>query len=311
MRPVEIDRRINHDDLHPISMFSCNFNGISSTAHSLVTKFIVHHSVSVLHDTSFPSARRINNFHNHLSRWCTPNYFLALNDRGQHLDPHETHPAGGVALVFNTSFPGYSTLHHEAALDVLDRYIVVSAIVDDHKTYYHCVYAPVNPQQRAAFYSALPTAFPVRCHHYFFGDFNLPMDRDLDCQNPSNFGWSGHTECLNWLSQLGVVDVWRQLNPTTRLYTGPLNRAEPPIHVNRLDYIFGSLDAFRRYNMQTKYHEGKSRATGDHLHQTIVIHPAVQVSRHPYWRMPRELLDAPEVVTAIVAEARSLRNTYC
>ncbi|RHY88949.1 hypothetical protein DYB35_009494 [Aphanomyces astaci] len=105
--------------------------------------------------------------------------------------------------------------------------------------------------------------------------------------------WSG----LPWLTSLGVVDVWRQLHPHTKLYSGPGR-------VNRLDYLFVSEELSSQLNPTAKY--GPNAYGGDHLTHTVTLSESPTTATKGYWRLPRELLADPNIRQAITMEATTL-----
>uniref|UniRef100_A0A4W5LJP8 Endonuclease/exonuclease/phosphatase domain-containing protein n=1 Tax=Hucho hucho TaxID=62062 RepID=A0A4W5LJP8_9TELE len=118
------------------------------------------------------------------------------------------------------SWPGYDGLRHLADLDVPGRYLVVRTEWDGRPVYVHNVYAPVRPEERGAFYRQLPRDFEETSLHFVGGDFNLYLNSKLDSSNavPDRNVGRGKVACVEWLTALRVVDVWRTQHPASRIF---------------------------------------------------------------------------------------------
>ncbi|KAH9107181.1 hypothetical protein AeMF1_017421, partial [Aphanomyces euteiches] len=193
--------------------------------------------------------------------------------------------------------PGFARLVHNKALDIPNKYMVVHTWWEDTPVFFHNVYAPVQNQEREAFFDALPRHFPVNAQHIIMGDFNLPLQRELDAMDPSSCHHTGRSQCSQWLEALHVVDAWRLHNPSARVFSSPHGQ-------NRLDYIFMDEDL-----MRTAYHQStyfRSPEIVEHICHRVILQPMSQPKRRAYWKLPKELLQVPEVVETIVAEAKQL-----
>ena len=105
--------------------------------------------------------------------------------------------------------------------------------------YIHNVYAPVKAEERALFFEQLLSYnFDSASTHLVIGDFNTPLNPAVDASSGAIRHESNRLACLEWLSQLGVVDAWRIQHPTENVFTGPLPRKY------RLDYICMSEQLF-------------------------------------------------------------------
>ncbi|CAK4487377.1 unnamed protein product, partial [Aphanomyces euteiches] len=90
-------------------------------------------------------------------------------------------------------------------------YLVIHIIWHSTPVYFHNVYAPVEDDQRAAFFKSLPVDFgdDDTGIHVVGGDFKLPMTTSLGATiPPSNYN-AGKADCLAWLAALCVTDAWR------------------------------------------------------------------------------------------------------
>ncbi|CAK5208405.1 unnamed protein product, partial [Aphanomyces euteiches] len=96
----------------------------------------------------------------------------------------------GVATFFHESMPGFANLKPLWDKRVQDRYLVIHTTWNSTPVYFHNVYAPVEDDQRAAFFESLPVDFgdDDTGIHIVGGDFNLPMTTSLDATTPpSNY----------------------------------------------------------------------------------------------------------------------------
>ncbi|KAH9108056.1 hypothetical protein AeMF1_016690, partial [Aphanomyces euteiches] len=246
--------------------------------------------------TKFAGIVQFDKFQFHLNHALGKNkYFLASNDHRRNADQVEQYRSGGVAMIFQATVPGFEHLHHESQYDIEDRYMVVSSMWGDHPIFYHNVYAPMHDGERDAFFNALPRNFPLNSKHVVLGDFNLPMDRELDSRGSASSNHHTHRQsCFEWIQQLNVVDAWRSYNPTKRVYSSPQR-------LNRLDYIL--LDPIlTSWVRTTEYFE--PTADTDHLWHFVELQPIKIQRQKSYWKLPKELMAIPEVRDAIKHEAR-------
>ncbi|OQR88875.1 hypothetical protein ACHHYP_06579 [Achlya hypogyna] len=204
--------------------------------------------------------------------------------------------------------PGYSSLRHLTELDVADRYMVVSTVWDGTAVFFYNVYAPVLAEERPAFFSSLPREFPGAGVHIVGGDFNLPMDAALDASRRRPEHNQGKAECVEWLAALQVTDAWRWHNPTERVMSGPGG-------VNRLDYVFVDTATVEQAYSTAWFHihaasaddaKPKNAYGGDHMTHSVTLSAHATPRAKSPWQLPRELLQDPNVVAAIRADAERL-----
>ncbi|OQR88236.1 Endonuclease [Achlya hypogyna] len=262
--------------------------------------YIYLNHVTALQETRLRGRYQYESFRFHLDRvGGHGNYLITINDTNAAAEssaPRERH--GGVATIFNRATPGFGQLRHETALDIPNRYLVHSTEWNGARVFYHNVYAPVEPRLRAAFYSDLSREFPEHSLHIIMGDFNVALNSTVDASNP-NAPVAGQGECVQWLADLGTVDVWRKKYPELRLYSSP--RCS-----NRLDYICISERLQSQYRTQARYMEGTTGITGDHLLHGVELFTTREARGRGYWKMPKELLLLPDVADTIRAEAASI-----
>ncbi|RHY28214.1 hypothetical protein DYB32_006134, partial [Aphanomyces invadans] len=189
---------------------------------------------------------------------------------------------------------GFADLVHLDHLDVPGRYLVVRTAWHGLPVYIHNLYAPTESHLRCEFFQGLPRAFEDDSLHLIGGDFNLPIDPALDTVNLHPRPVSGRSDCIEWLTDLRVIDAWRLRHPQERSYSGPGR-------INRLDYIFVDHDLATQLSSVASYNANVHG--GDHLSHTLMLSNNMPPPSKGYWRLPRELLDDPTVVTAIQEEA--------
>ena len=115
---------------------------------------------------------------------------------------------------------------HASELD--NRYVLARGRYQGKVLYLHNIYAPAEPDKRAAFFVALPKRFEPDAEHIAGGDFNVILSEALDSFEPLPDNLQGVDQLLLWLSELRLVDVYRQDNPSTISYSGPRHNNRLP-----------------------------------------------------------------------------------
>ncbi|KAF0712995.1 Aste57867_4569 [Aphanomyces stellatus] len=233
-------------------MTTCYLNGLSKNGYRVARSLKSPPSCVVFQEATNP--KQLETFHRHLTNEVGDgNYTIFVNDlRVINLDP-ATRRHCGVARFFHKSMRGYGDLVHLAHLDVPGRFLVV-------KTEWHS-------QLRGAFFQDLPRDFePDSPRHDELPRTALPRSSRL-CG----------------LTTLGVIDVWRNLHPQSRQFSGPGR-------VNRLDYVF--LDHI------------SSLALDSRLHTALMAMTATPTTGN--WQLPRELLADHNIQDAVKMETTAL-----
>ena len=185
--------------------------------------------------------------------------------------------SGGVMTILRSDFPGYETAEELTDRSIRNRYLVLRLLIHDAPVYIHNVYAPVKAEERVSFYELLlSNTFESTASHIVFGDFNTPLDPAIDASSGTIRHEPSRLACLEWLSQLGVVDAWRIQHPTEKVFTGPLPRK------NRLDYICMSEEIFNMVYKSSAYF--RPRHAGDHLAQKVTFANPTQSPGRGYWK---------------------------
>ncbi|RLO10453.1 hypothetical protein DYB28_011204, partial [Aphanomyces astaci] len=174
--------------------------------------------------------------------------------------------------LFHKSMPGFSTLVHLSNHDIPGRYLVARTLWGGLPVYIHNIYPPVESHLRGEFFALLPRDFEPDSLHLVGGDFNLPLHPSLDATTLHSSHGSGKSDCVEWLTALGVIDVWRQLNPSTRLFSGPGR-------VNRLDYLFVHGELVSHLHPEAKY--DPNGYGGDHLTHTVTPSQSLSTTTKP------------------------------
>ena len=99
------------------------------------------------------------------------------------------------------------------------------------------VYAPTNPKERLNFYKELSKIIEKRNNTILAGNFNMLEDIFLDKLGGNTI--NTHLIDLDNLTEIknknNLVDIWRKINPTKKLYT--YHNSDQTIH-SRLDRIY-------------------------------------------------------------------------
>ncbi|KAH9149615.1 hypothetical protein LEN26_004206 [Aphanomyces euteiches] len=246
------------------------------------------------------STHQRKKFQFHLNnQWGKDNYFLAVNDERSTVNTSSTtNRWGGVATILRKGVPGFDRLVHLSNHDVPNRYLLLHTKWGQYDLFYHNVYAPVEGAERAEFFEELPSDFPHDAIHIVMGDLNVPFNPQLDSKNPQA-PWSGRLACLTWLSSIGVVDIWRTLQPLGRVFSSPGL-------TNRLDYICASEFLRSNHDVSVRYVNPIRDVMGDHLAVSMVVEVTSIARRSPFWIMPSSLLEVQDIVDTIKDEAKAL-----
>ena len=281
-----------------LELTTSNLNGLKDNGHLVARRLRTPTQVVLFQETKLNNATHLETFHYHLNNEVgVEKYKLFTNDLRATRTDSLNNRRCGVASYFHDSTPGFSNLHHLTRFDQPGRYMVVRTDWDDVPVYFHNVYAPVIAHSRHSFFDALPRDFEDNSIHFVGGDFNLPLDEQLDASRPRPDHNAGKAECIAWLSALGVVDAWRIHNPNERTFSGPCRS-------NRLDYIFIDHDTLAQAYKDSKY--SKNLFAGDHLEHTVILSSGERVPDRGNWRLPRELLKDPQIADAIKQDASQL-----
>ncbi|KAF0692758.1 hypothetical protein As57867_016126, partial [Aphanomyces stellatus] len=285
-----------------ISILAANIHGFKDNGHRLIQQLLARHTIISLQETKLADKFQYEKVCFHLDHTLgVGNYFLATNDHRTDVLTVEPSRSSGVMMLFQKDFPGFDNLMHLRSKDIRDKYMVVRTTWASTPVYFHNVYAPVHNAAREDFFESLPRNFPPSAIRIVMGDFNIPMDRELDAMDAECNHHVGRRECMTWLQALGVIDAWRLYHPNARMYSSPRGK-------NRLDYIF-----LNERLVQTAYREARYFACTeptDHLCHSVTLLPLACPHSRSYWKLPKKLLLIPQVTQTIQAEARTLLSQF-
>lgn len=282
-----------------ISLVTVNTNGIKKNGHLLIENILMKHSLSCVQETKLRDSQHLATLAFHHDARFRHKLFVGDHNASTLVAPPRR--TGGVLTVLRSDFPGYETAKELHELSVLGRYLVIEVVVNHASLFIHNVYAPVDNEEKAAFFEHLPTdIFGDNSTHLVLGDLNTALDPAVDASGTRSSSSTGRSACLGWLGQLGVVDAWRIHHPEDRVFSGPHPRK------NRLDYILLSNDFCGAVYGDSKYFEPKG--AGDHLAHQVTLRSMAQLHGRGFWRFPARLLDYPDVVQAIEMEAQNARR---
>ncbi|KAH9071723.1 hypothetical protein Ae201684P_009142 [Aphanomyces euteiches] len=174
-------------DTQELQILTANINGLKDNGHKLAEGLLNITNVVALQETKIAHRFQHDTFRFHLDHALgVGNYFLATNDQRHTQDSSEQHRSSGVMMLFHKETPGFARLVHNKALDIFNKYMVVHTWWEDTPVFFHNVYAPVQNQEREAFFDALPRDFP----------------RELDAMDP--FLMSSFSKYPKWSKPLSL-----------------------------------------------------------------------------------------------------------
>lgn len=280
---------------------TCNLNGFKERDETpAATLGHLLHQCVFMQETKINNIDHFRTIRRHVTNHVGHKQFqLFLSDARSSATSSTAARRLGVATFFHRSLPGFDKLAVVWSKCVVGRYLVVRTERDATPICFHNLYAPVEDDERAAFFGSLPRDFEPHANHVVGGDFNLPMDASLDEMSFTVRSHYGKAECLEWLGALNVVDPWRAANPTKKEMSGPHGRS-------RLDYTFIDYSLVAHNFPSSSYDTNRFR--GDHkTHSAVLAQPGTSTSpSKPPWRLPREIPNDASTVHAIQIEAQRL-----
>lgn len=205
-----------------VKVVSLNVNGLSSPIKrgKFMAKFRKEkNQVVFLQETHLSTEE-----HEKLKRFGYSNTFYSTY--------HKQSNRRGVAILITNS------TKFEPEKEMCDRegrYIMVKGKLEGQKVTLINVYAP--PDSKKAFFESLFDIINVELEGILIcgGDFNMVVNYNLDTTSTrKNRTWLNRYMTTQ-LMDLGIVDVWRDLNPLGRDYT---HYSDPHQMYSRLDYFF-------------------------------------------------------------------------
>ena len=223
---------------------------------------------------------------------------------------HGTSSSRGVALLFREACIVHEIVLRHQSPD--GRVVAVDCVIDGTACTIVSVYAPVEQQNRALFFTdVLLPVLPLDRHVLLGGDFNCVSDPALDQAMAHGHGGQSHggrARTHGYAGGLavveehvGLVDVWRETHAGQAAFTHVAANAHG-LSRARLDRWLVSSH-FLDWCLQADIVTG---LPGDHLGVSMVLSPPVSVCKGPGpWTFPLPLLHDAEFCsslrTAIVA----------
>ena len=166
---------------------------------------------------------------------------------------------------------------------------ILHAIIEIDKQKFQIlnVYAPNKPNQRPSFFSNVSQFIQPNLPLILGGDFNMVLDATLDRNGgtPSNDHISGSIELSNIIQEHQLLDVWRHIHKTKKIYTwsSPDNK----IH-SRLDRIYISKQNINKIHKT----QAMSIPWTDHKQISTTILLNQNKSNGPnYWKLNTSILN--------------------
>ena len=188
----------------------------------------------------------------------------------------------GVAILVNNNFE-YKLLH--MSKDDNGNILSIKISAFDKEFVIVCLYGPNNDSPE--FYTQVEEmieSFGPTEHIVIGGDWNLVMNFDLDCFNYCRRNNVNATEKVyDMLTNLGLLDVYRELNPETRRFTW---RRSNPCQQSRLDFFLTS-DVLSPFVENVDIKPGYKT---DHSLITVIFQFAEEVKRNQFWKFNTSLL---------------------
>lgn len=130
------------------------------------------------------------------------------------------------------------------------------------------------------------------------GDFNIRLNPGLDCSRNTMEIKPLIKKVNGLLKEMGIIDVWRELNPKTRDYS---HYSHPHATYSRIDYFF----TFFKKDLHLVQHcELGTMDISDHspIYMSMCLE---RKSRSTVWRMNSDILNNPQTKLNLENEIRS------
>lgn len=193
----------------------------------------------------------------------------------------------GVAILIS------GTLNYEHISEISDeegRFVRVTGSIEGSEITILNVYAP--PGSDWAFYRKIfdlmvGSQGTVVCG----GDFNFRLDPTLDSSNPTKHANTLIRKVKSYLIEMGIMDVWRELYPSSRDYT----------HYSGSFKVYARLDYFFMFNVdrfKIRDCEILTRDLSDHSPISMSLRMA-RKKRNTLWKFNSNILNDPTIVSKI------------
>lgn len=224
------------------------------------------YSIYLLQDTHFDPKLE----HCIRAEWGNKCYFASYNSSSR-----------GVAILFDGNFE-FSV--KKVYKDIGGNYIFASIQIMNKELLIISIYGPNRDDP--VFYVELEKRIKeIGTENVVIGgDWNLVLDFDLDYHNYKHSNnIKAQEQVDNMMTNLDLLDVWRELNPEMRRYTW---RRNTPFQQSRLDFFLTS-DLLSTYVTDADIKPGYRT---DHSIITLTVTFGKETKRHLFWKFNRSLL---------------------
>lgn len=214
-----------------------------------------------------------------------------LNKMGFKSVNFSSHGSGrrrGVAILI------LSALHYEHVAEHKDKegkFVLITGKIDGVLMSLINVYAP--PGSDWSFYKLILELAATKSQGIMIctGDFNIRLNPKLDSSNGISNTKNINKRIRNMIDELGIVDVWRDRNPTSRDYT----HYSPSYNVySQIDYFF----MFKNDVHRIESCEIGPSSISDHSPIYILV-LLTKKSRSTLWRLNTNLLNSTIIKESI------------
>lgn len=210
-------------------------------------------------------------------------YVFASSDRSGH--------KRGVAILIAR---GVNYEHMSELTDTEGRYLMITGKLEGTVVTLLNVYAP--PGSGWLFYRKMFDLMTTKAQGVVIcgGDFNTHLQPSLDVSNGKSETKPISRKMVDLMKELGIIDIWRELHPTTRDYT---YYSAPHSVYTRIDYFFifsRDLHKIERCNI------GPITLSD---HSPVFIHMSFnREKRSTLWRLNSNILNNPDIKRCLLTE---------
>ena len=200
--------------------------------------------------------------------------------------------SAGVAILYRPSFTVRQCWKDQAG-----RFISAEFQANSSTFRVVSLYAPNRNPARNLFFEDISSHLDATVPTILTGDFNSVFDPTLDRRGPSSLSSSAYRESSlvvsNLFTDLGVVDIWRQLHPGEAGFTWT---RPDGVFASRIDLI-GCPSSWTPFVSSSFIH---ICPLSDHDAVTLSFSPFSTYPRgRGYWKLNASVLDEPDYIQAI------------
>ena len=215
-----------------------------------------------------------------------------------------TNYSAGTAILIRKDFLGTVTPIH-----ISDDGRIVAADIDHLGSHLRVLsfYAPNIPKDRKFFLSKLTDHLSVTRHNIVGGDFNCVDSIELDtlCHSDTSSSLEGSIELKNSMSDFGLIDSFRYLNPRTKHFTWFGHQAT---QASRLDRVFVPPKL-----IENVFAEFFPYSDHKFVHCFLAIETNASNHGKSYWKLNNSILSDKyfrEKVEEVLRDSRTLRPAF-